>query len=150
MELSLETATKLSGVVADLQTLGVNCEIMQFIIEQVGMKEQIYSYARRSMIVTSDDVIRAITEEYQVDAEFVTSKSRDRRFIDSRAALCYILYTYLSWTLKEIGTLLGGKDHTTVMHNRECFRRLYYCDEAYKERADRVLDKLMLSTKKFS
>ena len=145
MELSLETATKLSGVVASLQTLGVNGEIMQFIIEQVGMKEQFYR--RKSTSASSDDVIRAIVEEYQVDPEFVVSKSRDRRFIDSRAALCYILYSYLNWTLVEIGKLVGGRDHTTVMHNRECFRKLYYSDEAYRERADRVLRKLAIKVK---
>jgi len=145
MDLSLEAATRLSGVVANLQTLGVNGEIMQFIIEQVGMKEQFYR--RKCTSATSDDVIQAIVEEYQVDPEFVVSKSRDRRFIDSRAALCYILYSYLNWTLVEIGKLLGGRDHTTVMHNRECFRRLYYSDEAYKERADRVLRKLAIKVK---
>ena len=145
MTVSLQDEIKVYSIIADLQMLGINNEIMQFIIEQVGMKEEFYR--KKYTSATSDDVIQAIVEEYQVDPEFVVSKSRDRRFIDSRAALCYILYSYLNWTLVEIGKLVGGKDHTTIIHNRECFRKLYYSDEAYKERADRVLRKLAIKVK---
>ena len=145
MTVSLQDEIKVYSIIADLQMLGINNEIMQFIIEQVGMKEEFYR--KKCTSATSDDVIQAIVEEYQVDPEFVVSKSRDRRFIDSRAALCYILYSYLNWTLVEIGKLVGGKDHTTIIHNRECFRKLYYSDEAYKERADRVLRKLAIKVK---
>ncbi len=77
-----------------------------------------HPYAKKYIRITSDDIIQAIVEEYQVDADFVTSKSRVRRFVDSRMILSYILYTYTGWTLTEIGTLLGGRDHTTVIHNR--------------------------------
>lgn len=107
-----------------------------------------YPYAKKYARITSDDVIQAIIEEYQVDMDFVTSKGRSRRFVDSRMILSYVLYTYTGWTLTEIGTLMGGRDHTTVIHNREMFRGLYYSNEEYKERADRVLRKIGINPPK--
>ena len=94
--------------------------------------------------LTHNDVIQAIMDEYNVTDEFLLTKSRSRRNVDPRMILCYIMTVKLGWSLVETGALLGGRDHTTVIHGRETFRQLYYNDEVYKERADRVFKRLMI------
>jgi hypothetical protein len=94
--------------------------------------------------LTYKDVIQAIIDEYDVTDEFMASLSRARRNVDPRMIFCYIMNIKLSWSLVEIGQLLGGRDHTTVIHGRETFRRLYHNEEPYRERADRVFKKLMI------
>ena len=107
-----------------------------------------YPYAKKYIQITPDSIIQAIVEEYKVDVDFVTSKRRTRRFSDSRMILSYVLYTYLGWTLVEIGALMGGRDHTTIIHNREMFRGLYYTNDEYKERANKVLRKIGITPPK--
>jgi hypothetical protein len=94
--------------------------------------------------LTYKDVIQAITDEYDVTEEFMVTPSRARRNVDPRMIFCYIMSIKLGWSLVEIGQLLGGRDHTTVMHGRETFRHLYHTEEPYRERADRVFKKLMI------
>jgi len=107
-----------------------------------------YPYVRKYRRVTAEDVIKAISIEHEVGLDFATVKGRHRRLVDSRKTLSYILYTYLNWTLMEIGAFLGGKDHTSAMYNREGFRSLYHSDETYKERADRVFRRLAIDPSK--
>ena len=90
------------------------------------------------------DVIEAIKDEYDVTEEFMVTLSRARRNVDPRMIFCYIMNIKLGWSLVEIGQLLGGRDHTTVIHGRETFRRLYHTEELYREKADRVFKKLMI------
>lgn len=107
-----------------------------------------YPYIRKYKRITAEDVVDAISIEHEVTRDFATAKGRQRRLVDSRKALTYILYTYLNWTLVEIASYIGNKDHTTAIHNREGFRSLYYTDESYRERADRVFKRLAIDPTK--
>lgn len=107
-----------------------------------------YPYIRKYIRISADDVIQAIVTEHKVSHDFPVAKGRHRRLVDSRKTLSYILYTYLNWTLMEIGQLLGGRDHTTAIYNREGFRSLYHSDPNYKERADRVFKRLAIDPTK--
>jgi len=53
--------------------------------------------------------------------ESIQSKSRLRKIINIRKALCYYLTELNNFSLKDTAEMVGYKDHTTVMHHRDDF-----------------------------
>lgn len=67
----------------------------------------------------SDDVIDAICAFYHIKPTQLKGPKRDASLVKARQITMYLLKTELEMTLVEIGNLLGGRDHTTVMHGVE-------------------------------
>lgn len=65
---------------------------------------------------TPDEVIDAVSKYYQVGKRLLLGESRARPIARPRQVLMYILRTHLGIPLEEIGRVVGGRDHTTVMH----------------------------------
>jgi len=49
----------------------------------------------------------------------IESQRRDHRAVIPRQLFCYLAITYTKKTLKQIGFVIGNRDHTTVMHGRD-------------------------------
>ena len=57
------------------------------------------------------------------------SKSRKRELVELRMMFCYLARS-MRYTLDTVGNFLGGRDHTTIMHNVSTFLNLMEtCDE---------------------
>jgi chromosomal replication initiation ATPase DnaA len=53
--------------------------------------------------------------------ESIKTKSRIRRVINIKKALCYYLTELNNFSLQDTADMIGYKDHTTVMHHRDDF-----------------------------
>jgi chromosomal replication initiation ATPase DnaA len=53
--------------------------------------------------------------------ESIQSRSRLRKIINIRKALCYYLTELNNFSLKDTAEMVGYKDHTTVIHHRDDF-----------------------------
>jgi chromosomal replication initiator protein len=62
------------------------------------------------------DVISTISKYYSIKKRDLLGESRARPIARPRQVLMYILKTQLGLPLEEVGRLVGGRDHTTVMH----------------------------------
>lgn len=67
----------------------------------------------------SDDVIQAVCDFYRVKPTQLKGPKRDAALVRARQVAMFLLKSELQLTLVEIGNLLGGRDHTTVMHGVE-------------------------------
>lgn len=72
----------------------------------------------------SDDIIKAICSYYNVKPTTLRGAKRDASIVRARQVAMYILKNELQLTLVEIGNLLGGRDHTTIMHGVEKIEKL--------------------------
>ena len=70
--------------------------------------------ARRA--VRPESILEAITRHYSVTLQDLQGKARDKRVVGPRQVAMYLLREETALSLPEIGALLGGRDHTTVMH----------------------------------
>lgn len=59
----------------------------------------------------------------------ITIKSKKREFVYPRQVCFYLLSKYSGLSLKEIGAMVGHKDHTTVIHNRDLIKDLMDTDD---------------------
>jgi chromosomal replication initiator protein len=64
----------------------------------------------------SEDVVKGICDYYNIKPTQLKGPKRDAALVRARQACMYILYHDLGITYAEIGNLLGGRDHTTIMH----------------------------------
>lgn len=64
----------------------------------------------------AEDIIKGVCEFYQVKPTQLKGPKRDASLVRARQIAMYLLKTELKLTLVEIGNLLGGRDHTTIMH----------------------------------
>ena len=62
------------------------------------------------------DVISSVSKYYSLGKRSLLGTSRARSVARPRQVLMYLLRTQLQLPLVEIGRLVGGRDHTTVMH----------------------------------
>lgn len=69
--------------------------------------------------VHADDIIEAICQFYNVKTTQLKGPKRDASLVKARQIAMYLLKQELGLTLVEIGNILGGRDHTTIMHGVE-------------------------------
>lgn len=65
------------------------------------------------------EVIEAVAEYYHLKSSQLKSPTRLKNIVLPRQVLMYLLRTELGIPLIEVGNLLGGRDHTTIMHGVE-------------------------------
>lgn len=94
----------------------------------------------RSSHIHADDVIKCVCDFYGVKPTQLKGPKRDASLVKARQITMYLLKTQLGLTHVEIGNLLGGRDHTTVMHGVEKMTGLV-------ENKARIVDDIMGITK---
>lgn len=73
--------------------------------------------------VTPQEVLGLVADYYNIKATTIKSPKRDRPIARPRQLIMYLCKTELGLTLNDIGGLLGGRDHTTVMHGIDTITR---------------------------
>jgi chromosomal replication initiator protein len=63
-----------------------------------------------------DEIIKNVCYFYKVKSTQLKSPKRDAFLVRPRQVAMYLLKKELGLTFVEIGNLLGGRDHTTIMH----------------------------------
>jgi len=71
-----------------------------------------------------DDVIKNVCTYYKIRPTQLKGPKRDAGLVRARHVAMYILKEKLRLTQVEIGNLLGGRDHTTIMHGVEKINKL--------------------------
>lgn len=69
--------------------------------------------------ITTDAIILAVSEHYGIDLQSLQGRGRSRNIAVPRQVAMYLLREETESSLVEIGNLLGGRDHTTVMYGCE-------------------------------
>jgi chromosomal replication initiator protein len=73
----------------------------------------------RKRKVSTDIIIREVSSYYSVDVRAMQGRSRSRNIVVPRQVAMYLIREETATSLVEIGGLLGGRDHTTVMYGCE-------------------------------
>jgi chromosomal replication initiator protein len=65
---------------------------------------------------STDKVIEAVCKHYSVSKRSILGKERSRMIAFPRQILMYILRVEMQIPYEELGQILGGRDHSTIMH----------------------------------
>lgn len=125
---NIESARKIEGFLtrlsseAKLRNTKINHDLVNSLI---GKGEETPAKALR---LNPNDVIAQVAQYYSLGKRVLIGTSRARPVARPRQILMYLLRTQLQLPLEEVGRLVGGKDHTTVMHAVEKVSELLSSD----------------------
>jgi len=114
---NLDSARKIEGFLTLLSSkleVGEESEIQEIIKSLIS--KNINSNQNGLSQKSPSDFITAVSSYYSLQKRSLLGKSRARPVARPRQILMYLLRTELGLTFEEIGKIVGGKDHTTVMH----------------------------------
>lgn len=83
------------------------------------VKNLIKNSAKPKKNIAIKDVVKLISDFYNIDEESVYDKTRKKEVVKPRQIIMYILREDLNISFPSIGDKLGGRDHTTVIHSCE-------------------------------
>lgn len=92
--------------------------------------------------LSPDEVLSVITDFYHVTREDLVKKGRKKEIAHPRQIAMYLMRTELETPLSSIGSLFGGRDHTTVLHAVEKITKEKETRQRMKEELTSLLDQL--------
>jgi chromosomal replication initiation ATPase DnaA len=81
--------------------------------------------AEPSVPTKMTDLIRIVCARHNLTEKAVLGPWRQKHIVAARFEICYLARALLCRSLPEIGRQLGRRDHTTVHHAVEKFRKLH-------------------------
>lgn len=101
---------------------------------------------RKSLAINHKQLLSAICSYFNVTLKELAGPRRQKELVLPRHLAMYILSEELNFTVEKIGQVLGGRDHTTVMHGRDKIKKLVDTDIEVQKILLKVKQKAILST----
>lgn len=120
-------ATSLSGSIRELEgmvnSIICHAQVKGFAPDIAEVRQSLRSFTRPQKNISVKNVVDKVAEFYGIDEESIYEKTRRREVVRPRQVIMYILREDFSISYPTIGTKLGGRDHTTVIHSCEKIKR---------------------------
>ena len=81
--------------------------------------------------LTVDDILEKVCGHYNVTQQNVFSKSRKRDYVIVRQVSMYLAQKYTKMPAARIGQLIGGRDHSTVIHSCSTIEQRLKVDKSF-------------------
>jgi len=81
--------------------------------------------------LTVDDILEKVCNHYNVSQQNVFSKSRKRDYVMVRQISMYLAQKYTKMPASRIGQLIGGRDHSTVIHSCSTVEQRLRVDKSF-------------------
>ena len=94
-------------------------------------------------VVNAQTILAAVAERYAVTSEDLLSKKRTRDLTLPRQIAMYMIRDMTSLSTTAIGSELGGRDHTTVMHGCDQIARMLQADPTLRKNLDDLKESLL-------
>ena len=81
--------------------------------------------------LTIDDILETVCNHFNVSTSSVAGRSRKREFVVARQVSMYLAQKYTKMPASRIGKLVGGRDHSTVIHSCSQVEQRLKTDKAF-------------------
>ena len=88
--------------------------------------------------LTIDDILEKVCGHFRVEQRHVFSKSRKREYVQARQVSMYLAQKYTKMPASRIGQLIGGRDHSTVIHSCSTIEQRLKVDKAFVEELNSI------------
>lgn len=114
-ETSNGSIRELEGVINSLLAYSVvyNCEISMDLCQRV-IKHTVRHEKKQPSV---DEIINTVCQHFNVTAEAINGPSRKRELVEARQITMYMAQKLTKTTTTRIGKMVGGRDHSTVLHS---------------------------------
>ena len=88
--------------------------------------------------LTVDDILDTVCRHFNVKQQHVFSKSRKRDYVQVRQVSMYLAQKYTKMPPGRIGQLIGGRDHSTVIHSCSMVEKRLKIDKAFLDELNSI------------
>ena len=81
--------------------------------------------------LTIDDILEKVCSHYGITQQNVFSRSRKRDYVIVRQVSMYLAQKYTKMPASRIGQLIGGRDHSTVIHSCSTIEQRLKTDKSF-------------------
>ena len=108
----------------------VDLELAQRIVKKISHNE--------SKPITIDTIINTVCSHFGLETSMIHTKSRKRDVVQARQIAMFLAKNNTDYSASKIGTLIGGKDHATVLHACKTVKELREVDKAFRAELDEI------------
>ncbi len=83
--------------------------------------------------LTIDDIMEKVCHHYGVSQQSAFGKSRKRNYVQVRQVSMYLAQKHTKMPASRIGQLIGGRDHSTVIHSCNTIEQRLKIDKAFMD-----------------
>lgn len=120
-------ATSMGGSIRELEgmvnSIVCHTQVKGVVPDIAEVRQSLRSFTRPQKNISVKNVVDKVAEFYGIDEESIYEKTRRREVVRPRQVIMYILREDFNISYPAIGTKLGGRDHTTVIHSCEKIKR---------------------------
>ena len=120
-------STAMSGSIRELEgmvnSIICHAQVKGSAPDIAEVRQSLRSFARPQKNISVKNVVDKVAEYYGIDEESIYEKTRRREVVRPRQVIMYLLREDFGISYPTIGTKLGGRDHTTVIHSCEKIKR---------------------------
>lgn len=92
--------------------------------------------------ITINTIESAVCDFYNIKSELIHTASRKRQIVQARQIAMYLSKSYTEMSLAQIGSLIGKKNHATVLHACRTVREQMEVDKTFREEVAEIEKKL--------
>lgn len=125
-DLEMDVAKKIAEGIFDTRSLEGNLLRLMTEVEKTDLSADMVadrilknSSSRNINRFHPDEIIKTLCDYYGLKPTQIKSGRREASLVKARQVAMYILRNELSLSFVEIGNLLGGRDHSTIIHGVE-------------------------------
>lgn len=109
------------------------------------LRNFIITPAIRNSDITVDMIIHSTASYFNIKDYDIKGKSRNKNITLARHISVYLASELTSYSLSEIGKMMNGKDHTTIMYSVEKIKSILGTDESVKQAVEAIRSDLVNS-----
>jgi len=91
----------------------------------------------------ANDIIHVVTTMMGITEGDIKSNRRYRFLVEARMMAIYLIRKHTRMSLSQIGTLFGGRDHTTAIHSINTCEDLIQTDHKFKSQILEIENRLL-------
>ena len=115
---------------ATLYNKDVDLELTQRIVRKVTQNE--------NKTITIDNIINTVCKHFGLDTNTIHTKSRKREVVQARQIAMYLAKKYTEFSTAKIGSLIGNKDHATVLHACKTISELKEVSKSFQAELEEI------------
>jgi chromosomal replication initiator protein len=112
-------------------------------VEMAKSQLLINSSSVADRIINPNDIIKHVCDFFSVNSKDIKGPKRQRHFVIPRQISMYLMKELTNLPYMGIGDLLGGRDHTTIMHGVQCIESQLSTDPKFKQQITLIREKLL-------
>ena len=89
-----------------------------------------------------DKLKRNIVVDFFSSIEDIKSSKRNKELVHPRQMIMYLCRSMTNATYKEIASILGGRDHSTIIYGERSITDLIEKDESIRRTKETIINKL--------